>query len=498
MKIFIKCAFLVAIVILLLYPPDVFASLKPADPSGSGVLDQLLGRFQTASFGWRDKFAYHAEWLFWLLVTINFVWVFGQLALQQADIAAVFRELIKFTITVGFFWWVLENGPEMAISLYRSFAQIASEASGHTGNITPSGVINIAFDMFARVWNGTKTWNPIDVILIGAVGLILLVLLSLVAINLLILSISAYIFAYAGFFFVAFGGSVWTRDMAVNFLKTALGLAVQIMSYVLIIAICQGFVNHITTQVKDWTNMGELGVVLIVVLMTFMLTSRIPPMLSGLVTGASVGNQGMGNFGAGAAVGAAAAIGGAAMAASKVGASNLGGAASAVKAAFNEAQQHMQTGTGMFAGAAGAGIGSSGGGLSSFSSAMKTAATFAADMGSNLGKGIASTAKEAAMEKLDQTKDSMKSSAMGKIASEIMSPGDAKQARIDNKDIVAAETKQASAERKEKAEEARAFLSGVYGDSSISAPSSEASAQQPLNEEVADFVNKSAGENIND
>lgn len=552
------------VAVLVLYAPDAAADLTSADPAGKGILDEVKDRFVNAAMMWRGVILNHATWLFWLLVTINLVWTFGMMALQKADLPDFFREFIKFTITTGFFWWVLLNGPVMATDIYQSMMKIGADAGALPNGLSPSSIIDIGFEISARVNNVLTIWDPIDSLVVILAGVAILIVLALVAINMLLLLISAYILAYAGFFFVAFGGAMWTRDMAINFLKTALGLGVQLMAMVLIVGIGEGFLRFFAGQMSGEINFNELTVMLVICIVLLVLSNKIPALLAGIITGASVGGQGIGSFGAGAAVGAAAAVatmGSMAAAAAKVGAANAAGGASAISAAFKEAQQHMQSGTGMFAGAASAMSGGSSqdyqGGSSSGSSsdtpksafasamssgmsALKTGATFAADMGANLGRGAMGTAREGVANKLDQAKEAIGESAMGQVASEIKSPGAAREERHDNKAIAAAEEKQSAAERKDKAAEARAFLSGDSGGGSIggAAESGEADSadsgnvdaergsnkaqttqdssaasgmgeqpstdtgnlvqQQPLNDEVAEFMNKHNGERKDD
>ena len=98
---------------------------------------------------------------------------------------------------------------------------------------------------------------------------------------------------------------------------------------------------------KGTLNFEELGVMLVFCFALLMLINKIPGLLSGVVTGASVGGAGIGQFGAGMAVGAAgmaaaaAATGGAMLAAS---AANAAGGAHALTAAFAKAGENVQSG----------------------------------------------------------------------------------------------------------------------------------------------------------
>jgi type IV secretion system protein TrbL len=67
--------------------------------------------------------------------------------------------------------------------------------------------------------------------------MIILVVLTLVGVNMLLLLISGWILAYAGSFFLGFGGSRWTSDMAITYFKTVLGVGAQLFAMVLLVGI---------------------------------------------------------------------------------------------------------------------------------------------------------------------------------------------------------------------------------------------------------------------
>ena len=54
----------------------------------------------------------------------------------------------------------------------------------------------------------------------------ILALLAIIAVNMLLLLVSVWLLMYAGIFFLGFGGSRWTSDMAINYYKTVLGVSV--------------------------------------------------------------------------------------------------------------------------------------------------------------------------------------------------------------------------------------------------------------------------------
>lgn len=249
------------------------------------------------------------------LVGINMVWQFIPLIFRRSSIAEFFGEMFRFLTFSGFFLWLLRNGPSIANDIIASMRTIGGEASG--GKILyPSNIVEIGFDIFHKAVQNFSALSPLNTggcLIIS--GLVLLVL-ALVAINMLLQLCAAWIMAYAGIFFLGFGGSRWTSDMAINYFKTVLGVGTQLMTMTLIVGVGTGFLNEFYAKMSTASNMEEIGILLVSALTLFMLTDKLPAMVAGIITGASVGSMGVGSFGAGAAIGAAAA--GMGMAASSI------------------------------------------------------------------------------------------------------------------------------------------------------------------------------------
>lgn len=308
----------------------------------SNILDTVLEKYASAASGWASIIVKHATWLFWTLVVISMVWTFGIMALKRADLGEFFAEFIRFIMFTGFFWWLLTNGPAFANSIINSMRQIGGEATGLGPSLSPSSIVDIGFDILFRVLDESSVWEPVDSLVGIVIAAIILVILALVGINMLLLLASAWILAYGGVFFLGFGGSRWTSDMAINYYKTVLGLGTQLFAMVLLVGIGKTIIEQYYTQMSAGVSLKEMAVMLVVAIVLLVLTNKVPQLISGIITGASVGGAGIGSFGAGMAVGAAgmaaaaAATGGAAIAA---GATQAAGGLQAVLAAANKASE---------------------------------------------------------------------------------------------------------------------------------------------------------------
>ncbi|HBX5338421.1 TPA: P-type conjugative transfer protein TrbL [Klebsiella pneumoniae] len=375
----------------------------------SGVLDEVADRFLSESSTWGATITTYATWLFWTLATISMVWTFGMLALRKADIGDFFAELVRFTIFTGFFWWLLTNGPNFAMDIVNSLRDIGAAAGGVTRTLTPSTPLDIAFDIIVKAGESYSILHPIDNLAIFLITLAILGCMAVVAANVLMALVTAWVVAYAGIFVLGFGGSRWTSDIAINYFRAVAGIALKLMTMTLLIGVAVSIMDGFHADLQEGAPMRELLVIFVVALVLVILIHSIPNVIAGLIPGggqaASSGSSFSAGAIAGAAVGAGAAVasGGAALAAG--GAAATGGA-QALMAAVRAGQANVSAGTdsvsslmsafrgagesaGSFSDAAGFGGGSSGsGGGAGTSTPLAQAAGFGGSgAGSSKGGG---------------------------------------------------------------------------------------------------------------
>lgn len=376
--------------------------------SSNGILNSVTGQFQAQASAWGGIITGYATWLFWTLGTISLVWTGGALVLKRADIGEFFAEFIRFILFFGFFLWLLQNAAAIGTAIISSLIQIGANAS-QTGATNPSAVMDIGFQIFYKVMQQTSIWSPTDSIIGAFLAGIILICIALIAANMTIMLCSAWILLYGGIFYLGFGGSRWTSEIALHYYKTLIGVGMSLMAMVLMIGIAQSIVTTYYNQMSTGIQVNEIATIMVVAIILLALIHRVPGLISGVMTGASIGHSGIGAFSAGTAVGAAsmaAAVATTTGAMAGAAASNIGGSGQALVAAFQNAQQNMA--------ARGDTVipndsGSSSGGLSA---AMGTGKTFVADMGKSLLMGVGGTMKQSAANKAND-------SLMGKVANNI-------------------------------------------------------------------------------
>lgn len=441
-----------------------------ADINNQNILDKVLNKYKTVAATWKDVLMDNALWLFWCLVLISMIFTFSLMILKQADLSEFFAEFFRFIMFTGFYLWLLRNAPEIGGAIIKGLGTLAARAAGVSDTPSPSSIVDIGFAIFDKVLSQSSIWSPIDSALGIVIALIILVIIALVAINMLLLLITSWILLYAGIFLLGFGGSKWTSDIAINYYKTVLGISVQIFTMVLIIGIGKTFVDEYFNSMSESLNFSELAVMLIVSIVLLYLTNKLPPLMSGIISGASVSGMGVGSFSAGAMVGAASTVAsGMSVAKGSIasGATSIGGGAKALMEAFKgtsesnsgsdqssgdtsssesplssamgdsdsdsdgslsagdsdnsgtESSGSSSSAGGQSSGTESSGSSSSAGGQSSGTDNPKIVETSKNGFMKNLAAGTASLAKQAFRDKIDNFNANVDKTAGGKLASQI-------------------------------------------------------------------------------
>lgn len=366
-------------IILLSYP---FIALAAIDQTG--LLKSVTDKFFHSAVGWGHVILDAATWLFWTLGTISLTWTMGMLLLKQADLREFFAEFIRFSITFGFFLWLLRNGPAFAQSMIDSLIRVGAQASGYeiTG---PSAVMDVGFEIFRQTLKHSTLWHPITSLMGILLSILILIITALVAANMTVLFCAAWILLYAGVFFLGFGGSQWTSDLAINYYKAVLSVAVNMMTMILMIGVATSIINEYHKSMSAGVDFAEMGCILVVMTILLSLLEKVPPMVSGIITGSTL--NGVGQFNAGTAVAASRVVYTMGRDALAAGVYNIAGGAQAMYAAYQQAQQHQSQHTGMFAQE------QSRQPSQGFAAAMNRGMTLMADMGKNLAQGIGDVTK---------------------------------------------------------------------------------------------------------
>jgi len=84
-----------------------------------------------------------------------------------------------------------------------------------------------------------------------------------VAANVLLALITAWVLAYAGVFVLGFGGARWTSDFALNYFRSVMGIVLKLMTITLLVGIAVSIIDGYHADLAHNASMDELLVILL-------------------------------------------------------------------------------------------------------------------------------------------------------------------------------------------------------------------------------------------
>ena len=317
---------------------------------GTGVVDNFLGVFTQyidSGFGLVQG---DVRWLAGVLIAIDIT--LAGLFWAMAPDEDVLARLIKKTLYIGVFAFIISNYNNLAKIVYNSFAGLGIEASGGTlsqaqllqpGRIAQVGV-NVGQPILTAISGlmGFASFfdNFIQIAILLIAWMIVVVSFFIMAIQLFVSLIEFKLTTLAGFVLVPFGLFGRTAFLAEKVLGNVVSSGVKILVLAVIVGIGSTIFGQFTGILNNPPTISDALTLILAALSMLGLTIFGPGIANGLIAGgpqlgagAAVGTglavAGIGAAGVGLAAGGLSAAGGAIAGIGRAGASVAGGAASA-------------------------------------------------------------------------------------------------------------------------------------------------------------------------
>lgn len=288
------------------------------DASLNAAISDPIQKLKDAASKYTKGLQSTATSLFWLLVAITFSYQFGFMVLKRSDVGEFFAEFVKFSITIGFFYWLLINGSTIALAIFDGLSvKVALKDGGFAAdplNIVQAGfkILSLCSDASSVSASSPSTWVIYFWKLTA--GLVCLFFLTLLAINFAILKATGYLVLYLGVIVLGFGGSPYTRDWTLTYFRNAISLGIRLLIMTLIIAVGIALIIAMAENESNLAgeaigkDLGLLNAILLLlsVVLLFKVAETVPNIISSFIGNAGAAPSGVG-VGAAALTGMAAA-----------------------------------------------------------------------------------------------------------------------------------------------------------------------------------------------
>jgi type IV secretion system protein TrbL len=278
----------------------VVTSAIPAHAQAVNVLDAIVLQFQTQAAGWESTLASLARQTFGILAAIELAWAAFRLAFRGADVSEWLAEIVNQILFLGFFLAMLENAGDWGRAIVDSFRQ-AGQTAGGIG-VAPSNVFATGVNLAQKVLSYMSVWSPAASVSLMIAAIVIEICFALIAAWMVVTLVQSYIVIAAGVINMAFGGSRWTKDIAIATIRYTVSVGAKLMMLQLLVSVGQGVITSAADQFSDLTNQSLMILIGCSIVMVT-LVKILPDEFQRVVGGASI-SSGSALVGAAAAVGA--------------------------------------------------------------------------------------------------------------------------------------------------------------------------------------------------
>jgi type IV secretion system protein TrbL len=251
------------------------------------VLTDLENEMRSAAAGWEDRVMLAARSMFWILAGIEIGIAAVWLAIQSASLDSWFAELVRRVLFIGFFVFVLEQGPDLAKAVVDSLFQIGANG----GSASPANVFNaglrVASEMSENVRFGLFEDNALAIAAVFAM-IVVVVSFSLVAAIFVSIMVEMYVGLLAGMIMLGLGGSSFTKDFAVRYLVYAFSVGMKLMALVMIARIGSEVLIRMANSPSGADEFLSTLAIAGISVVVFMVSMYVPNIVQGVVQGVSV------------------------------------------------------------------------------------------------------------------------------------------------------------------------------------------------------------------
>ncbi|UJS23533.1 P-type conjugative transfer protein TrbL [Thiothrix winogradskyi] len=249
------------------------------------TVNDLQNSFYDAVSNWVGPLQQVAGWLLVTLATISFIWQASFMLLRGTDIQELTVELVRMILFAGFFYWLIQNAPDLTSRLINGWIWLAGEAGGSSVSPNISQILARGVDLAGTMYEVSSGFT---VIVAGILGVIIVVLYVLIAAKAFLVTLEMYTVTAAGVILLGFGGNQWTGDYAKRYITYTMATGMKLFVMYLIVATGENFINSWAADSKPETFNDMLSVVGVVLLM-LVLVWQLPDTVQGLLSGASLG-----------------------------------------------------------------------------------------------------------------------------------------------------------------------------------------------------------------
>ena len=289
--------------ILFFISGELFA--EEAVPNSADILDDLKTYFIEELNKWHTRINGYAMNLFISLATINFLARFILSLIEGSDIQKAITNMTKFMFVTGFFYLLLLKGIIYAQFIVNGLIDISHVGAGMSSNrIGVESILEIGWELITDTLANLSFTNVPESLVKIILGFATYFILLLIVANYIVESLSVWLMVYLGYFLLAFGGTEWTRDVAISYYRTVVAGGIRLMVIIFMVGLCVSSLKAVSGHISADSN-ATMIYAFTISLLLLMLMTKLPDAIANMIS-SSWGNMSSVNLASGIAAAATA------------------------------------------------------------------------------------------------------------------------------------------------------------------------------------------------
>lgn len=308
---------------------------EQAHAADEDFVSRLVHEFYSKTSAWEPTLRRYALVVFRWLVILEVCFLGIKAALNRDQIQDIFKQFVMLLLMAGFFMAVINYYQEWSWNLINGLGAIGKELT--PGGYSSESPFLTGMQLVKLVLDKLSIWSPGNSIALLIAALVIIICFALISAQVVFIKCEAMISMAAAIILVAFGGSSFLKDYAVNAIRYVLAVAFKLFVMQLVLGVGIAFIEGFSTSTAE---LQDIFVVIGASVVLLALVKSLPDVCAGIINGSHVSS--------GAALTAsAAAVGGVAMGAMLAGSNTVQNVKDAAKVAGMEGGNGLGKAAGM-------------------------------------------------------------------------------------------------------------------------------------------------------
>lgn len=265
--------------------PALVLMLLPeqAHAADEDFVSRLVAEFYNKTSAWEPILRKYALTVFRWLVILEVCFLGIKAALNRDQLGDILKQFVMLLLMAGFFLAVITYYKEWSWNLINGLGAIGKELT--PGGYSSESPFLTGMQLVKLVLDKLSIWSPGNSIALLIAALVIIVCFALISAQVVFIKCEAMVAMAAALILVAFGGSSFLKDYAVNAIRYVLAVAFKLFVMQLVLGVGIAFIEGFSTSTAE---LQDIFVVIGASVVLLALVKSLPDVCAGIINGSHV------------------------------------------------------------------------------------------------------------------------------------------------------------------------------------------------------------------